>query len=421
MTFPWARGLCQLTIIAVAVQTVQLRAGGAPPPKSAAAQSPAAPGTAQQNSPSTPLDTTGLQSQALLAAIDKILKRTASEREAAKTLPGRDKFLFPPIWTETREEREKAVRELLDSALGIVTDAPILQLQEDIKRHREKISSIKEHIATLREKRLEAPPSSLMPGFITETQGSIDKAIAVSQNDIKAREADIGRIKQDIGKSLMAAGVTLSQDQLDLLLDSVLGGDLLKLVTAFEVAKIADKRLATLVQQSSEDIKSARRYFAMHAALFAMLVHAQELLIERIDGVYLAHLDEIMKNIAKTGIQTRELIAAQSRDDQRRTLEANLKAQEISQKVSAFYRSYLQTQRRLLAETRDKTLFDLRVADNTYETVEASFQLKALMDEARTSFEALQRLDAPGFEQIFRNDNLRREFETLTQKLGPSS
>ena len=63
----------------------------------------------------------------------------------------------------------------------------------------------------------------------------------------------------------------------------------------------------------------------------------------------------------------------------------------------------------------------MRVADNTYETVEESFQLKTLMDEARTSFEFVQRLDHPGFEQIFRNENLRREFENLTQKLGPSS
>jgi hypothetical protein len=63
----------------------------------------------------------------------------------------------------------------------------------------------------------------------------------------------------------------------------------------------------------------------------------------------------------------------------------------------------------------------LRVADNTYETVEASFQLRTLMDEARTSFEALQRLEAPGFEQIFRNESLKREFENLTQKLEPAS
>ena len=391
-------------LLTIFLQAASLRAEPATQPASPSGQERA-----------LPLDTSGLQSQALLSAIDKILKRAAAEREGAKALPGRDKFVFPPIWTETREEREQSVRELLDSALAIVTDAPILKLQDDIRRQREKIVSIKEHIANLRERRLEAPGSGLMPGIFSDTRELIHKTILTLQEDIKTREADIVRTKQDIGKALAAAGVTLSQDQLDLLLDSVLGSDLLKLVTAFEVAKVADQRLGTLVKQSSEDSKAARRYFAMHAALFAMLVHAQEILIERIDGVYLVRLSEIMKNIAKTGAQTREASPAQTREDQKRALEANLKAQETSQKVSAFYRDYLQNQRRLLAQARDRTLFDLRVADNTYETVEESFQLKTLMDEARTSFDALQRLDAPGFEQIFRNENLRREFENLTR------
>ena len=124
--------------------------------------------------------------------------------------------------------------------------------------------------------------------------------------------------------------MTLSQDQLDLLLDGVLGGDLLKLMTAFEVAKIADERLATLVKQSNEDLKSARRYFAMHAALFALLVQAQDMLIERIDKTYLARLSEITSSIDQTGAKTRELLRSASRDDQRKTLDANLKAQDVS-------------------------------------------------------------------------------------------
>jgi hypothetical protein len=62
-------------------------------------------------------------------------------------------------------------------------------------------------------------------------------------------------------------------------------------------------------------------------------------------------------------------------------------------------------------------MHDLRIADNTYETVEASFQLRALMRESATTFEALQKLEAPTFEQIFRNEELRREFESLTRKL----
>ena len=43
---------------------------------------------------------------------------------------------------------------------------------------------------------------------------------------------------------------------------------------------------------------------------------------------------------------------------------------------------------------------------------------------AKTAFriEALQKLEAPTFDQIFKNEELRREFENLTRKLdAPSS
>ena len=65
---------------------------------------------------------------------------------------------------------------------------------------------------------------------------------------------------------------------------------------------------------------------------------------------------------------------------------------------------------------------DLSIADNTYETVEASFQLRNLMRNTKSTFEALQKLEAPTFEQIFKNEELRREFENLTRRLEvPSS
>ena len=56
------------------------------------------------------------------------------------------------------------------------------------------------------------------------------------------------------------------------------------------------------------------------------------------------------------------------------------------------------------------------------ETVEASFQLKNLMRDSAASFEAIQKLEAPTFDQIFKNEELRQEFENLTRRLdAPSS
>jgi hypothetical protein len=273
----------------------------------------------------------------------------------------------------------------------------------------------------LREKRLHAPESGVLPGIWSQTQSSIDDQIKELQARIKLNEDEIARVKAQIRDAIARSGVQLSDAQLDLLLDSVLGSDLIKIVTAFQAARAVDDQLANLLNASNEDIKAARRYFAMHAALFAMMVYAQDMVIEKIDAIYVVKLRGILNDIRKTRLETRKLMEEPTREDQKRALEANVKAQNFAETVASFYRDYLLTQRSQLAEARERTLRDLAIADNTLATVEASFQLYELMQDAKTSFEALQRLEAPGFDQVFKNETLRKEFESLTQKLGPSS
>jgi hypothetical protein len=361
------------------------------------------------------------QSAKLLGAISKILDRAAKQRAQLKELPSRDNYVIPPLWKETREDREKAVRELLNAALAIVTDAPVVEMQEKLGTRRKSIAAMRDRITALRERRLHAPEHGLLPGIWSDTQKSIDSDIAGLQARIKDNEKEIAKIRQEMRNAFRKAGISISSGQFDLLLDSVLGSDVVKLVTAFQAAHAIDARLGELLKQSGEDIKAARRYFAMHAALFAMIVHAQDLLIEKIDGTYIPKLQVILDNIVLARDDSERLLENQNRADQRRALKANIKSQNFAEKVASFYRDYLLTQRKQLAKARDRTLHDLEIADNTFETVEASFQLHSLMEDARTSFEALQRLEAPGFDLIFKNEALRKEFENLTRKLGPTS
>jgi hypothetical protein len=397
-----------------------------------AAQGTVKPEVAQQGaSPATPdkspvgqlvnPDVAHKKASELLNAIDSLLTRTAKERGNLKDLPSRENYVIPPLWKETREDREAQIRQLLDSVLEIVTDAPVVQMQSKLQEHRKAISGMKDQISQLRQKRLVAPEGGLLPSILTDTQASIDGKITDLEARIKANEEAIGKIKGEIKIALQQSGVDISDAQLDLLLDSVLGEDLIKLVTAFQAARAVDDRLGVLLSQSNEDVKAARRYFAMHAALFAMIIHGQDMLIEKIDKVYITKLKTILGDIKETRESSKRLLTGQNRPDQQKALDANVKAQNFAEKVASFYRDYLLTQRRQLAEARERTLRDLAIADNTYETVEASYQLHQLMEDARTSFEALQKLEAPGFDQVFRNETLRKEFESLTQKIGPTS
>jgi polyhydroxyalkanoate synthesis regulator phasin len=362
------------------------------------------------------------QAQRLMKAIDAILQDTAKNRGEARKLPSKDEFILPLPWTETREDRERKIKDLMDSAMGVITDVPVVDLQKKIESLRKNIRDLDDRIVKLREKQLVAPKDGMMPGVITDTVDSLAKDIDDTTKKIELNKAEIKNQKAQVAEAMQRSGITLKPEQIDLLLDGVLSGDLVRLVAVFNSAKSIDGQLAKLMAQSGENIGAARKYFAMHAALFAMLVHAQDMALSKIDTQYLPKLEAIGTDIAAARAKTGELLKAENRTDQKRVLEANRESQRMADEAAKGYRKYLLQQREQIARARAKATHDLRIADNTYETVEASFQLRNLMKDSSQSFEALQRLEAPTFEQIFRNEELRREFENLTRKLDlPSS
>jgi hypothetical protein len=362
------------------------------------------------------------QARALMRAIDGVLNDVAEQRAAAKKLPAKDEFLVTPLWTETKEDREARIRTLLDAMLGIVTDAPVVEVQKRIEQHRRNIRELEANIVTLREKQLTAPKEGMLPGVLTDTVDSLGTKIAEHKTRIAENEAGIRAAKAEIADALVKSGVELAPEQLDLLLDGVLSGDLVRLVATFHAAKLIDSQLAKLMTATAESPGAARKYFAMHAALFALLVHAQDSTINKIDTQYMPRLDAILKDLAAAKAKTLELMRAENRPDQQRALEANRESQKLAEEAAKGYRRYLNQQREQIAAARTRAVHDLRIADNTFDTVEASLELRNLMRDSATSFEAIQKLEAPTFEQIFKNEELRREFENLTRKLdAPTS
>ena len=362
------------------------------------------------------------QAKALMAAIDAVLKDTADSRADVPKLPSRDDYIVPPFWTETREDRNAKVHELLDSALSIVTNVPVVGVQKTVEGLRKNIRDLEDQTAKLKEKQLVAPKDATLPGILNDTVASLESGISENAKRIEANRAEIVAAKTEIAVALKASGVELQPEQVDLLLDSVLSGDLVRLVAVFNAAKLIDGQLAKLIGATGDNMNASRKYFAMHAALFAMLVQAQDATIAKIDTQYLPKLDAIIADIKSARGKTSELLRAENRPDQKRALDANSDSQKLADDAAKAYRRYLQQQREQITKARLKATHDLKIADNTYATVEASVQLRNLMKESSASFEAIQRLEAPSFEQIFKNDELRREFENLTRKLDvPSS
>ena len=403
----------------VQAQVTQPAPAAKAPPASAQTPPPKEPTPAEA---ARDADANSEQAQRLMKAVDALLQDAARNRGEARKLPTESDYIVRPIWTETREDRQRKIRELLDAALGVVTDVPVVDLQKKIDSLRRNIREQDDRIVRLREKQLVAPKDGMLPGYVTDTVDSLGKDIDETKKRIDLNRGEIAKTKAEVHEALKKAGIQLSPEQIDLLLDSVLSGDLVRLVAVFNSAKLIDGQLGKLMTASGENIGAARKYFAMHAALFALLVHSQDLLIDKIDKQYLPKLSEIEIDIRKARAKTAELLKLENREDQKRALEGNRESQRLAEDAAKGYRRYLLQQREQIAKARQRATHDLRIADNTFETVEASYQLRNLMRDAAASFEAIQKLEAPTFDQIFNNEELRREFESLTRKLdGPTS
>ena len=243
-----------------------------------------------------------------LQAIDQILADAADQRVDAKKLPSKDDYLITPVWTETREDREAKVRGLLDQVLGIVTDVPIVGMQGKLAARRKDIRDIENQIAELKQKQLSAPKDALLPGITSDTVGTLGAKIDDDSKRIADNKAEIEKTKTEMRDALGKSGIKMDPEQMNLLFDSVLSGDLVRLVATLNAARAIDDQLSKAVQASNDNVAAARKFFAMHAALFAMLVHAQDGLIKKIDDQYLPRLDAIKKAVEATRKETGDLL-----------------------------------------------------------------------------------------------------------------
>src|SRR5262249_29939547 len=135
------------------------------------------------------------QAQKLMKAIDALLQDTAKQRGEARKLPSENDFILKPLWTETKEDREKKIRDLLDAAMGIVTDVPVVEVQKKIEGLRKNIRELDDRIVKLREKQLVAPKDGVLPGLITDTVDSLNKDIDEAKKKIDLNKDEIKKAK----------------------------------------------------------------------------------------------------------------------------------------------------------------------------------------------------------------------------------
>lgn len=332
------------------------------------------------------------------------LEETLALQERQATLPKSRWF------GDDQASNQVEIDQLLDQAVAILSTSSTQDHRQRIRVLQQEIANARKDLAEYRRQRVSAPSDSL----VKKTVGDYDEAIADRQADIARYEADLEGVKHAFAAELRAMGLELSDDQLDFMLSTVVGDNLIDLGILFDNIKAITGQLERLVEESGEDLQSARRYYGLYVVLLKSLrqMHLQVELA--ITNNYIPRIDAIAQRARELSGQTQALL--KEAPDKREILVANLEAQRLTIEAAGVYRQYLDEQGRQITAARVALETDIATAWNTYETVRVSGELVGIVKASRKLLDGLISRQVPK-PRPFRNLEMQREFEKLTEQL----
>jgi len=331
--------------------------------------------------------------------------------DRALVLEERQDTLPASTWVgPDRESNRKAVDALLDEAVEILSCGAIQDQRRRIRALQAKIEDARRTIDNDRSERVSAPQES----WFRTTRGEYDRAIEDKTAEIARHREALQEAQETFARELRGLGLKLSDAQVELLLSTVVGDNMVDLGVVFDNVKALTGQLEQLVQTSGEDLPSARRYYGMYVVLLKALARMHSQVEETIRTRYLPQIDAITARAQALSAETHEL--QRQAPDKAALLDGNLRAQALTIETAAIYRGYLAEQAKQVAQARAALERDVAAAWNTYETVRISAELVTLVRASEHLLAGLMERQVPTL-RPFENQEMRLELAKLTEQL----
>ncbi|WP_158773861.1 hypothetical protein [Cobetia sp. L2A1] len=346
------------------------------------------------------------------------LKKAVSYFDEMETLP--EEAWISRDQTSARDDMDDMIKQAMEAL-----DVPELtQLRTTYRKVEDKISDTRQQISELKEKRILAPdtdvstltrftPTETLREFTASTRGDYDLLIKAHETNIEAYQGELTTLEGQLAARLKEIDITLTPDQVQVWLSSVVGDDVLDMSVVFASIKSVAQQLAELTRDSGENLEYARRYYGMVVMLHRMIVTMQEDFITRVNDEVLPKLKGFATEAEATTRDARSLI---KQGGQRESLENNIRANALTLKTITLYRTLVSEQRDRVKQSLSQSQRELAVATNTYRTVKLSAHVADLIRQGVKTFDTLAELQVP-VAISFQNSAMREEFRKLTERM----
>jgi hypothetical protein len=340
--------------------------------------------------------------------IKKLEESIALEKE-------KEKLPEHAIFSKDKKSVQKDINEVFDEILELILDGELFKYREDLRTLKERISTLQKKIAMYREKKIIAPQTSI----IATTKSGYEKKIKEATIEIEKAKESIKEIKRRLSKNLAYLGINLTPEQIDVLLSRVDGDNIIQVTMVIEVLKEITNQLSEIMQESSKNLKYAKKYYGMHMVLVEMVAWIQQKLITKYEKEYIPKIDEIINQSLKMAIKTKEEIKREKDNTRITVYRQNLKTQEYTYKIAKRYKQDLLEKLKQLKKSYEITARDVKLAKNTYKTVSLSDELFSVIANSKKMLESVMKLQVPTIIP-FDSDLVKKKYQELTDQIKGS-
>lgn len=316
--------------------------------------------------------------------------------------------------TEILTFRDPKFERLIAECFEILADSPFVELLNAQDEMQKSIQKKQDKIQELARQAFTAPEDSWNP-FQT-TQKSIIKDTERLHAEIAQAQTDFIRQKDAVFQHMKEAGVPVSRDQFDLMINAVDTVDQSKIMAVAENLKYINKEIEQKVADPNVSLDLIKMYTGVYMMSYKIYLFGIEEAMGAIQKQYLPKLRHMKDINDKLYANSMQLLSEKQTEEDLKLLKNNISQQERMLSVINLYAKYLVKQYKRLEDLSKVIDKRFKVAQNTFYTIRLSSELLGLIHTTEADFSQIFEFK-PAELSLLYEERLRNEFMEVSKKL----
>ena len=292
-----------------------------------------------------------------------------------------------------RGDVDNRIERLLDDVVDALEISGLSAYREEYMGLDAQIRKATRRIIDYEEEQISAPEESSRFNPFSLSRSQYQTRIAGLRKKIQEHRKQQHTLVTEMHKEYRRIGIDITREHVEFYLASVSGKDIVGLSAVFHNVKELNRKLEELMQRKDSAAAAHRRYYGVHVVLVHALVHAHDVMIERIDENYLPRLAAIAEENREVGERTKKLMAQENTHSA--VLQANLRAQQYTTEAIVAYEQHLDGLKDCVDKSRSGVRKRYVVAKNTYDTILVASALIEEMEACVRDLMALRDMHLP--------------------------